>query len=88
MEGKEEIVSGYFRRLSRRWRRPIICCNTNRVMWSTHSSCGSHRQYEIYSSYLNFGNWQKNRTFEVATLTAQLEVESATIKSIFQRRKW
>jgi hypothetical protein len=36
--------------------------------------------------HLQYGNWQEDSIFDVATLTVQLEAESVSIKSLLQRK--
>ena len=40
----------------------------------------------LNSRHLQCWNWQESNTFDVATLIAQLELESVSIKRIFQRK--
>jgi hypothetical protein len=43
-------------------------------------------QVRIYSRHLQFGNLQENSTFDMATLTAQLELESVYIQKHLSRK--
>jgi len=40
------------------------------------------------SRHLSFEKWQENNTFDLLTLTIKLELESVSIESFFQVKKW